>query len=114
MDRTEQREKQRTQAAHRYIESDAVDAGNEKLAFGDFINGAKWADQHPNWISVKDELPKHDTDESGLVSFPMVLVRLYDGYRDTSYYDDIGEEWGDYDGEVEYWMPMPPAPAKED
>lgn len=31
MNITEQREKQRTQAAHKYIESDAVAAGNEVL-----------------------------------------------------------------------------------
>ena len=67
-----------------------------------------------NWIPVNERLPKHDTEENGLVSFPIVLVCLYDGYRDTTYYDDMGEEWGDYDGEVEYWMPMPPAPRKED
>lgn len=80
-----------------------------------FIDGCVWADSHPNWISVKDDLPKHDTNENGLVSFPMVLVCLYDGYRDTSYYDDIGEEWGDYDGEVEYWMPLPmPPQGKEE
>lgn len=73
----------------------------------------KWADQHPHWISVKDELPKHDVEENGLITYPSVLVCLYDGYRDESYYDDIRGEWGDYDGEVEYWMPMPPPPTKE-
>lgn len=78
------------------------------------VEMAEWVNRNPGWISVKDDLPKHNTDENGLVSFPMVLVCLYDGYRDTSYYDDMGEEWGDYDGEVEYWMPMPPAPGKEE
>lgn len=86
----------------------------EKIAetIADFCAGWQEADR-TRWISVKDELPKHDTDENGLVSFPIVLVCLYDGYRDTTYYDDMGEEWGDYDGEVEYWMPMPPASRKE-
>lgn len=77
------------------------------------VEMAEWINRNPGWISVKDELPKHDTDENGLVSFPIVLVCLYGGYRGTSYYDDLGEEWGDYDGEVEYWMPMPPAPIKK-
>lgn len=41
------REEQRAKAAHEYIQSDSIAAGNEILAFGDFIEGAKWADEHP-------------------------------------------------------------------
>lgn len=32
-------------AATNYINSDAVSAENMQLAFGDFINGAQWADK---------------------------------------------------------------------
>ena len=32
-------------AAFNYIDSDAVSAENMQLAFGDFINGAEWADK---------------------------------------------------------------------
>ena len=32
------------QAAHKYIQSDIVSPENMQLAFGDFINGAEWAD----------------------------------------------------------------------
>ena len=32
-------------AAFEYINSDAVSPENMQLAFGDFINGAKWADK---------------------------------------------------------------------
>lgn len=78
-----------------------------------FRDGAQWADQHPQWISVEERLPKHNVEENGLISYPCVLVCLYDGCRAESYYDDIRGEWGDYDGEVEYWMPMPEAPRKE-
>lgn len=28
--------------------------------FGGFVDGALWADEHPNWISIKDEKPKED------------------------------------------------------
>jgi len=38
------RKEERAQAAHKYINSDVVSPGNEYLAFGDFINGAEWAD----------------------------------------------------------------------
>lgn len=46
------REEQIKQAAYYYINTSAVQAGNEQLAFGDFINGAKWADEHPDLYSV--------------------------------------------------------------
>ena len=49
MKRKEQIEK----AATDYINSDAVSPMNMQLAFGDFINGAKWADAHPNQQMVK-------------------------------------------------------------
>lgn len=41
MKRKEQIEKE----AFNYINSDAVSPENMQLAFGDFINGAKWADK---------------------------------------------------------------------
>lgn len=44
MKRKEQIEK----AAQEYINSDAVNPMNMQMAFGDFINGAMWADGHPN------------------------------------------------------------------
>ena len=39
------RRKEIEQAAFNYINSDAVSAENMQLAFGDFINGAEWADK---------------------------------------------------------------------
>ena len=44
------RKRQIEKAAHEYINSDVVPAWNETLAFGDFINGAEWADEHPKQI----------------------------------------------------------------
>ena len=44
MKRKEQIEK----AAQEYINSDAVNPMNMQMAFGDFINGAMWADCNPN------------------------------------------------------------------
>lgn len=49
MKRKEQIEK----AATDYINSDAVSPMNMQLAFGDFINGATWADGHPNQQMVE-------------------------------------------------------------
>lgn len=50
------REEEYTQAASDYILSPVVPVGSEKLAYGDFINGVKWADKHPKkglWDSKK-------------------------------------------------------------
>lgn len=54
------REEQRAKAAHEYIQSDSVAPGNEILAFGDFIEGAKWADNNPlnGWHPASKLPPK--------------------------------------------------------
>ena len=75
--------------------------------------GAEWADKNPHWISVEDELPEHNEEDNGLISYPTVLVCLYDGFRTEDYYDDISGEWRDFDGDVEYWMPFPTPPVKK-
>lgn len=54
-----------------------------------FEMGAEWADKNPHWISVEDELPEHNEEDNGLISYPTVLVCLYDGFRTEDYYDDI-------------------------
>jgi hypothetical protein len=68
------------------------------------------------WIPVEKELPKYDVDENGLITYPYqeVLVSLYDGYVDTDTYDTQLKAWWKYEGEVEYWMPLPQPPRKED
>ena len=78
-----------------------------------FEMGAEWADKNPHWISVEDELPEHNEEDNGLISYPTVLVCLYDGFRTEDYYDDISGEWRDFDGDVEYWMPFPTPPVKK-
>ena len=42
------REKEICEAAFRYINSDTVPAETANISFGDFINGAEWADTHVN------------------------------------------------------------------
>ena len=39
------REEEIRKSAFEYIKSDAVKAGEEYTSFGDFINGARWADR---------------------------------------------------------------------
>ena len=127
------REEQRAKAAHEYIQSDSVAAGNEILAFGDFINGAKWADFHPHWISVEDEMPPFDWKEDGTWrrSLPVLIydptrgifLGCYESddlYGKTYWIYDNGkrptkEVSGGYECDnVTHWMPLPEAPRKED
>lgn len=42
------RENEICEAAFRYINSDSVPAETSNISFGDFINGAEWADTHVN------------------------------------------------------------------
>ena len=112
----EKREQQMMAAADRYADEvcgESCTGAQVAETINDFCAGWMAADKS-RWISVKERLPKHDDEENGLITFPCVLACLHDGCVTEDYYDDINGEWGDYDGEVEYWMPMPPAPGKED
>lgn len=63
-----------------------------------FIEGAVWADAHPHWISVEDELPQ----KNGMYIF------LQSGIIYTAmYYKSIGLH-----RDVTHWMPLP-LPPKE-
>ena len=85
----------------------------------DFEAGAKWADEHPRWISVKDELPKLIANKLLFDYSDDVLVYLKDGSitvgrweRDNS----TGEQYWlldiDKDVIVTHWMPLPQEPKK--
>jgi hypothetical protein len=100
------REKEYQKAAHEYINSDAVKPENMYLAYGDFINGAKWADEHPQspWISVEERLPEKINK---FMSEP-VLCRYTRGnkeYFHVSQYDFAFDEW--QISNVTHWMPIP-------
>ena len=88
--------------AHQYIQSDAVEPENMQLAFGDFINGAKWALQN-QWISVEEALPKYEE---------RVLVAHQYGRQVVSLYKDNSHQyWGvtkdsPIGAAVTHWMPI--------
>lgn len=73
--------------------------------------GYQYAQTHPNWISVEDELPKCNIVDCGLATYP-VLVYREDGFIDISCYDSEVGEW-DCVGVVTHWMPIVP-PRKEE
>lgn len=78
------------EAAHQYIQSDAVAPENMQLAFGDFINGAKWALKN-KWISVDASLPPLDeVSSNGSIG---VIARTSDGVIRYAYYHHYLKEW---------------------
>ena len=106
------REEQYIEAANPYID--------DPLRYLGFMDGAEWADSHPRWISVEDELPKKEIQ---------VLCHGYDrrcklgkGYMFTScrvdkanYYRRDGNGFivtgvPSAFSRVTHWMPLPQAP----
>ena len=104
------REEEIRNSAFEYIKSDAVKAGEEYTSFGDFINGAKWADQHPHWISIDDEFPKNYEPVLAAVGgnhFAFVGICL----NHTTWYCDIPNKAVEIKG-ITHWMPLPQAPKE--
>lgn len=89
------RQEQIQEAAIKYVEE-----GFPDIFIAGFLYGAMWADKHPNWISVEEELPK----EKGKYIF-----RLSNGdmYYET-YYPKLKLV-----AKVTHWMEIQP-PRKED
>lgn len=83
-------------------------ASKRGLLYAGFVSGAEWADAHPNWISVEDELPPKQPNREQSKN---VLVRTNSGRTKIEYYDygnDVIKEWWEYN--ITHWMPMPPPP----
>lgn len=75
-----------------------------------FMQGAEFADLHPSWINVKDELPPYQ--ERVLVfckgsTEPQICERGQE-YGKTVYYNDEGCVINE---EVCLWMPLPKVPG---
>jgi hypothetical protein len=79
-----------------------------------FIDGAKWADQHPHWIPVEERLPEKDNefeDYSKLV----IVTNGKDFWKGM--YNYGGAEWLTFDlwqiDDATHWMEFVP-PRKEE
>jgi hypothetical protein len=69
-----------------------------------FIEGAKWADAHPHWISTKERLPEDRVE--------VLVYDEDDGILIASHYKDYWEgadEYANYN-KVTHWMPLPELP----
>ena len=80
-----------------------------------FMRGAKWADSHPHWISVNEDLPKINPNGSEWEYSDDVIVVLKDDSvavgryeRDNSIDEHYWVLFGvDKDLIVTHWMPLP-------
>lgn len=102
------RKEQIQEAAIKYVEE-----GFPDIFIAGFLYGAMWADQHPNWISVEDELPPHDTEYEGRSSVDCYITDGVD--VEISYYNYYNNTWDDVrlSGEVTHWY-IPQPPRKEE
>ena len=64
----------------------------------------KWADSHPHWISVEDELPK---DGAHVVTINKVGLKEVRHFYHDKWFSSFGNEYGD----VTHWMPIPQPPV---
>jgi len=65
-----------------------------------FRMGDEWADSHPHWISVEDELPNDGVDVLTVNKFNFQVVCFrFRGYWFSRY----GNEYND----ITHWMPLP-------
>lgn len=70
-----------------------------------FECGVEWADAHPHWISVEDEMPKNRE---------LVLITDCES-ADMGFYDYIVDAWQPFEkwlGNITHWMPLPAPPMK--
>lgn len=76
-----------------------------------FYGGAHWADTHPNWINVNDELPPKVTND-GKVSIKVLLCcRGENGHEMfiLDWYDYEASDWVTADSSlVTHWMKIIP------
>lgn len=73
-----------------------------------FIDGAVWADRHPHWISVEDELPPID---GGFSDEVLTYDSATNEYK-IAQFNYISGCWFGCDDNVTHWMPLSEPPKK--
>jgi hypothetical protein len=96
------------EAAAKYVEQ-----GFPDTFIAGFLYGAMWAEQHPNWISVKDELPPENCKTQQSIS-----VLATDGLTSGEFrYNFDTKTWTDMFGDpfdITHWIPLLQPPRKEE
>lgn len=102
------REEQIQKAAIKYVEQ-----GFPDIFIAGFLYGAMWADKHPHWISVEDELPPENGKTQQSVSVWATDGLTSGEFRynfDTKTWTDM---WGD-PFDITHWIQLPQQPRKEE
>lgn len=103
------REEEIRQAALAYsFDTDGGHSGDLNTGRDDFIEGAKWADEHPAnpWHkNIDGDLPK----KSG-----RYIVMAQNGYCHTCQYHTDDRYWDTvgYQSDIKYWMEIPELPTE--
>lgn len=102
------REKEIEERASEYAQYDAFANCNIDDVWRGFVEGAKWADEHPtnHWHkNIDGDLPK----ESG-----RYIVMAQNGYCHTCQYYTDDRYWGTvgYQSDIKYWMEIPELPTE--
>lgn len=106
------RKEQIKQEANEYA-TDSPDMVQKIIAQVGFEMGAEWADSHPHWISVEDELPPlyeffFYFGKNGVVRM-MNCNNVHHGRSNEEYLKDCIDC-----GFITHWMPLPAPPMKGD
>lgn len=98
------RAKEITKAARVYANGIAQHLPNKIYCEEDFSTGAEWADAHPHWISVEDELPP--IGGIVLVAIPLggELSVLPLSIKNESDFECLSG--------MTHWMPLPQPPKE--
>ena len=81
-----------------------------------FIEGAKWADEHPKspWISVEDDLPCNHEELLDLLKTEFVITLNSRKRVEINYMIDglNGWKWAVEKSNILYWFPIPEPPKE--
>ena len=104
------RQEEQKKIAMRYAHDELKDnhAPIEVIVAAAFLNGIDYAEHHPHWISVEDELPPKNSEYDALSNnvFATDGKEIYE-----SVYNHDFEEWFTHDlwaiNNITHWMPLP-------
>lgn len=91
-------------------------ARRETYLYNEYYNferGAKWADEHPNWIDAKKQYPKLGEDVIVLQSSLHKMTVAHTFKARNTETDEIEVLWSEslMPSLVDYWMPQPKYPV---
>ena len=77
-----------------------------------FIEGAEWADSHPHWISVEDDLPKEDVFVQVVCDGYVSIARRHENRWQLGFGTKTADYliYTPYNDKITHWMPKPSPP----